>query len=86
MAQTYFIINTGRTNAEGRSPINLRICDKTKVKTYATGFSARPGTKDEDGNWKSNDEWDFKAGRFVQKQGKKKFSVPASVYTSRATS
>ena len=75
MAKTYFIINTGRTNAEGRSPINLRICDKTKVKTFATGFYARPGTKDKDGKWESNDEWDFETGRFVQKQGKQKFSV-----------
>ncbi len=75
MAKTYFVINTGRKNAEGRSPINLRICDRTTVKTYATGFSARPGTKDKDGKWESNDEWDFETSRFVQKQGKKKFSV-----------
>ena len=61
MAKTYFIINTGRTNAEGRSPINLRICDKTKVKTYATGFTA------------TADEWDGKG--FKQGKGVKKFSV-----------
>jgi site-specific recombinase XerD len=61
MAKSYFIINTGRTNAEGRSPINLRICDKAKVKTYATGFTA------------TADEWDGKG--FKQGKGVRKFSV-----------
>lgn len=61
MAKTFFILNTGRANKEGRFPINLRVCDKTKVKTFATGFTA------------TADEWDGKG--FKQGKGVKKYSV-----------
>jgi len=61
MAKTYFIMNTGRANKDGRFPINLRVCDKAKVKTFATGFSA------------AANEWDGKG--FKQGKGVKKFSV-----------
>lgn len=61
MAKTYFVLNTGRANKDGRFPINLRVCDKAKVKTFATGFSA------------TADEWDGKG--FKQGKGVKKFSV-----------
>lgn len=61
MAKTYFIMNTGRANKDGRFPINLRVCDKTKTKTFATGFTA------------TADEWDGKG--FKQGKGIKTFHV-----------
>lgn len=83
MAKSFFVINISRTNAEGRSPINLRICDRTTVKTYATGFYADPGTqktvKDENGKekkiWNSDKDWDHDNHCFRHGKGVKKFSV-----------
>lgn len=75
MATNYLIINTGRTNKDGRSPINLRICDRSKVKTFATGFSALPGTRDKNGEWNNDGEWDHISHRFRQGKGVKRFFV-----------
>lgn len=67
MAKIYYIVNTGATNKDGRHPINLRICDRTKTKTFKTGFYASP------------DEWDKETNRFRQGKGIKKFSVQRRV-------
>ena len=81
MAKTYFVLNYTSASKDGRCPINLRICRKDKVKTYATGFSAKPGTKYEEddeeghkeGDWKNDGEWDFNANLFHKGKGIKFF-------------
>ena len=63
MAKVYFIINLGATNKDGRHPINLRVCDRSKVKSFTTGF------------YSLSEDWDKSANRFKQGSGVKSFNV-----------